>query len=92
MKANNFNEYPHYVYATVFLANGIPLDYKIGDRKRTWHERTFRGFYFWESYVWNHFGTLNLECKYIETLVSNDEEHNKAFEELGERIKSGKYE
>lgn len=89
---NSFNEYPHYVYATIYFANGIPLDWKIGDRRRTWNDRTFRGYYFWERYVLKNFEKLNLECKYIEVLVNNDSEHNKAFEELEKRVKSGNYE
>jgi len=89
---NSFSEYPHYVYATIFFANGIPLDYKIGNTKKTWHEKTFRGFYFWEPYIWNNFEKLILECKYIEVLVNNDEEHNKAFKDLEKKIRSGKYE
>lgn len=89
---NDFNKYPHYVYATVFLANNIPLDYRIGDRKKTWEERSFKGYYFWESYVWKNFKTLNLECKYKEILVNNDEEHNKAFETLEKWVRCGKHE
>ena len=31
---SNFNDYPHYVYATAFLVNGKLADYKIGDAEK----------------------------------------------------------
>lgn len=80
---NNFNEYPHYVYATAYLWDGKLMDYKIGNRERTWHDRTFRGLG-WERYVWDNFESLNLYCEYNKILVFNDEEHNKAFDTLSE--------
>lgn len=91
MKTNDFNTYPHYVYATIYFANGIPLDWKIGNEKKTWWTRTFRNCYLWEKYVFANHKKLNLECKYIEMLVNNDEEHNIAFKILEKRIKCGMY-
>ncbi len=88
---NSFNEYPYFVIATVYIANGIPLDYKIGERERDWHDKTFRGFYFWERYVWNNFDKLKLECKYKKIQVNNNEEHSQAFKTLENWVRSGKY-
>lgn len=81
---NSFNKYPHYVYATAFLVNGELADYKIQDRERNWGDRTFRGSK-WENEVWQH-GFIDkdwdLTCEYKKILVNNDEEHNRAFEDL----------
>ena len=69
---NNFNEYPHYVYATAFLVNGELADYKIQNREREWGDRTFRGTK-WENEVWQH-GFIdkdwNLTCEYNKILVN----------------------
>ena len=82
LKCNSFNEYPHYVYATAYLLDGKLMDYSIGNRQKSWYDRTFRGFSKWERYVWDNFETLNLYCEYNQILVNNNEEHNKAFDTL----------
>lgn len=79
---NNFNIYPHYVYATAFLINGELADFKISNKKSTWELRTFRGTE-WENEIFiNKYWKLT--CEYKKILVNNDEEHNKAFDDLKE--------
>lgn len=84
LEYNNFNEYPHYVFATAFLVNGKMADYKIGNSERYWGDRTFRGSH-WENEVWEH-GFIthdwNLTCEYNKILVNNSDEHNAAFDKL----------
>ena len=81
---NSFDKYPHYVYATAFLVNGKLADYKIQNRERDWGDKTFRGSK-WENEIWQH-GFVDkdwkLTCEYKKILVTNDEEHNEAFETL----------
>lgn len=88
LESSNFNIYPHYVFATAFLVNGELADYKIQNRERDWGDRTFRGSN-WENEVWKH-GFIakdwTLTCEYKRILVHNDNEHNKAFEELEDWI------
>ena len=71
-------------FATAFLVNGELADHKIQERERIWGDRTFRGST-WENEVWQH-GFIDkdwdLTCEYKKILVSNDEEHNRAFEKL----------
>ncbi len=84
LEYSNFNIYPHYVFATAFLVNGKLADYKIGNYERCWGNRTFRGSQ-WENEVWEH-GFIKkdweLTCEYTKILVNNDDEHNKAFDDL----------
>lgn len=87
LESSNFNEYPHYVYATAFLLDDKLMDYRIGDRERCWQDRTFRGLN-WERYVWENFDKLDLHCKYNKILVNNNKEHNEAFEALERWISS----
>ena len=86
---SNFNDYPHYVYATAFLVNGKLADYRIGDTEKEWERRTFRGSK-WENEVWQH-GFIDkdwkLTCVYHSEWVRNTEEHNNAFEELENWLK-----
>ena len=81
LQSNNFDEYPHYVYATAFMLDNKLMDYKIGNAERDWFTRTFRGLK-WEQCVWEKFDKLNLYCKYNRILVNNREEHNNAFDIL----------
>lgn len=81
---SDFNTYPHYVYATAFLVNGELADYIIQNTEKYWGDRTFRGSK-WENEVWEKgFITkeIDLSCAYNKILVNNDDEHNKAFEDL----------
>ena len=84
LEFNSFNKYPHYVFATAFLVNSELADYKISDRRAYWRLRTFRGSP-WENEVWQH-GFIDkdwdLTCEYNEILVHNQDEHNKAFDDL----------
>lgn len=84
LEYSDFNKYPHYVYATAFLVNGELADYRIKNIEVDWGSRTFRGSA-WENEVWQH-GFIDkdwdLTCEYKKILVYNDEEHNRAFEEL----------
>lgn len=80
--SDNFNKYPHYVYATAYLVEGKLADYKICDRERSWNDRTFRGCK-WESDILKNLedNILNekITCEYKKILVSNNIEHNDAF-------------
>ncbi len=86
---SNFNDYPHYVYATAFLVNGKLADYKIGNTEKEWALRTFRGSK-WENEVWQH-GFIDkdwqLTCAYHSEWVRNNEEHNNAFDKLENWLK-----
>ena len=86
---SNFNDYPHYVYATAFLVNGKLADYKIGSIEEEWALKTFRGSK-WENEVWQH-GFIDkdwqLTCAYHSEWVRNNEEHNKAFDKLENWLK-----
>lgn len=74
---NNFEIYPHIVYATAFLKNGKLVDYSIGSHIKDWGTRTFRGFP-WER------ATMEEEssCRYNQILVNNIDEHNESFDIL----------
>lgn len=89
LEINDFDSYPHYVYATAFLANGKLADYSISNRKKEWGLRTFRGSN-WENEVYQH-GFIDknwsLECVYNSKLVKNNKEHNEAFDELEQWLK-----
>lgn len=81
---SDFNQYPHYVYATAFLVNKKLADYKIQNSESRWGLRTFRGRP-WENEIWQH-GFIDkdwdLTCEYNKILVNNKDEHEKAFETL----------
>lgn len=81
LEYNWFEEYPHYVYATAFLANNMLADYKIGNQEKSWHTRTFRGS-FVDREILNNSEKYVLTTKYKKILVNNDKEHNQAFEIL----------
>ena len=81
LEYNSFEQYPHYVYATVFLANNKLVDYKIGNGERSWHTRTFRGS-FVDKEILNNSKKYVLTTKYKKILVNNDKEHNEAFKIL----------
>ncbi len=81
LEYSNFEVYPHYVYTTAFLVDGLLADFKVGNRESDWGIRTFRGSD-WENEVARHFNDLNLSCEYKKILVNNIEEHNDAFELL----------
>lgn len=83
LKISDFNTYPHLVYATAFLVDGMLADYKIGDHTSCWSLRTFRGRN-WENKVFERLRTndIGICCAYKSIEVNNKKEHNKAFDEL----------
>lgn len=83
LQSDDFNKYPHYVFATAYLLDGKLVDYKIQNRERDWYDRTFRGDT-WENEAWDllNKNSDRLSCQYSKIWVSNDDEHNEAFEHL----------
>ena len=89
LRRNSFNEYPHYIYTTAFLVNGVLADYKICDSETCWGLRTFRGSK-WENEVSQH-GFIDqdweLTCVYHSEWVQNRKEHNAAFDKSEKWLK-----